>query len=132
MLTVYYSVRITRDINNQYNMQSLHPSSTSYGGAYTDAFSQLVLLAIGQAASDSLVIFGKEPAYISELATWATKQVTFALLVKRHALASSAGAGGLRAAAEWVLGHCSLLESRGLALCSMLLKLFRPSVEQAR
>jgi hypothetical protein len=54
--------------------------------------------------------------------------------VKRHALASSAAAGGLRAAAECVqiaLGHCSLLEARGLALCPVLLKLFRPSVEQA-
>ncbi|KAE9468065.1 hypothetical protein C3L33_00047, partial [Rhododendron williamsianum] len=55
-------------------------------------------------------------------------------LEKRHALASSAAAGGLRAAAECVqiaLGHCSLLEARGLALCPVLLKLFRPSVEQA-
>ncbi|WRX25983.1 hypothetical protein QQP08_018470, partial [Theobroma cacao] len=43
-------------------------------------------------------------------------------------------AGGLRAAAECVqiaLGHCSLLEAHGLALCPVLLKLFRPSVEQA-
>ncbi|XP_027124545.1 exocyst complex component EXO84B isoform X1 [Coffea arabica] len=119
----------------QYNMQSLRPSSTSYGGAYTAALSQLVFSAIGQAASDSLVIFGKEPAYASELVMWATKQIeTFALLVKRHALASSAAAGGLRAAAECVqiaLGHCSLLEGRGLALCPVLLKLFRPSVEQS-
>lgn len=119
----------------QYNMQSLRPSSTSYGGAYTAALSQLVFSAIGQAASDSLAIFGKEPAYTSELVMWATKQIeAFALLVKRHALASSAAAGGLRAAAECVqiaLGHCSLLEARGLALCPVLLKLFRPSVEQA-
>ncbi|GMN48116.1 hypothetical protein TIFTF001_017293 [Ficus carica] len=119
----------------QYNMQSLRPSSTSYGGAYTAALSQLVFSAIAQAASDSLVIFGKEPAYTSELVMWATKQTeAFALLVKRHALASSAAAGGLRAAAECVqiaLGHCALLEARGLALCPVLLKLFRPSVEQA-
>ncbi|GLT59360.1 hypothetical protein SLA2020_321810 [Shorea laevis] len=119
----------------QYNMQSLRPSSTSYGGAYTAALSQLVFSAIAQAASDSLTIFGKEPAYTSELVMWATKQTeAFALLVKRHALASSAAAGGLRAAAECVqiaLGHCSLLEARGLALCPVLLKLFRPSVEQA-
>ncbi|KAF3430956.1 hypothetical protein FNV43_RR25686 [Rhamnella rubrinervis] len=119
----------------QYNMQSLRPSSTSYGGAYTAALSQLVFSAIAQAASDSLAIFGKEPAYTSELVMWATKQTeAFALLVKRHALASSAAAGGLRAAAECVqiaLGHCSLLEARGLALCPVLLKLFRPSVEQA-
>ncbi|KAK1377105.1 hypothetical protein POM88_033298 [Heracleum sosnowskyi] len=98
----------------QYNMQSLRPSNTSYGGgAYTAALSQLVFSAIAQA----------------------TNQIeAFALLVKRHALASSAAAGGLRAAAECVqiaLGHCSLLEARGLELCPLLLKLFRPSVEQA-
>lgn len=119
----------------QYNMQSLRPSSTSYGGAYTAALSQLVFSAIAQAAGDSRAIFGEERAYSSELVMWATKQTeAFALLVKRHALASSAAAGGLRAAAECVqiaLGHCSLLEARGLALCPVLLKLFRPSVEQA-
>ncbi|CAM8903974.1 unnamed protein product [Rhodiola kirilowii] len=119
----------------QYNMQSLRPSSTSYGGAYTAALSQLVFSAIAQAASDSMAIFGQEPAYRSELVMWATKQTeSFALIVKRHALASSAAAGGLRAAAECVqiaLGHCSLLEARGLALCPVLMKLFRPSVEQA-
>ncbi|KAF8378352.1 hypothetical protein HHK36_029691 [Tetracentron sinense] len=119
----------------QYNMQSLRPSSASYGGAYTAALSQLVFSAIAQAASDSLAVFGEEPAYASELVTWSIKQTkAFALLVKRHALASSAASGGLRAAAECVqiaLGHCSLLEARGLALCPVLLKLFRPSVEQA-
>lgn len=119
----------------QYNMQSLRPSNTSYGGAYTAALSQLVFSAIGQASSDSLAIFDTESSYTSELVMWATKQIeAFALLVQRHALASSAAAGGLRAAAECVqiaLGHCSLLEARGLALCPLLLKLFRPSVEQA-
>lgn len=119
----------------QYNMQSLRPSSSSYGGAYTAALSQLVFSAIAQAASDSLSIFGDEPAYTSELVTWATEQTeAFAKLVKRHALASSAAAGGLRAAAECVqiaLGHSSLLEARGLSLCPVLVKHFRPSVEQA-
>ncbi|XP_019198832.1 PREDICTED: exocyst complex component EXO84B-like [Ipomoea nil] len=119
----------------QYNMQSFRPSSTSYGGAYTAALSQLVFSAIAQAATDSLAIFGNEPSYTSELVMWATKHAEgFALLVKRHALTSSAAAGGLRAAAECVqiaLGHCQLLEARGLALCPVLLKLFRPSVEQA-
>nr|XP_043623439.1 exocyst complex component EXO84B [Erigeron canadensis] len=119
----------------QSNMQNLRPSSTSYGGAYTAAISQLVFSLIAQTATDSNAIFGKEPSYSSELVMWATKQTEeFALLVKRHALASSAAAGGLRAAAECVqiaLGHCSLLEARGLALCPVLLKLFRPSVEQA-
>ncbi|KAK7818249.1 exocyst complex component exo84b, partial [Quercus suber] len=51
----------------QCNMQSLRPSSTSYGGAYTAALCQLVFSAIAQAASDSSGIFGKEPAYSSEL-----------------------------------------------------------------
>ncbi|KAF8095628.1 hypothetical protein N665_0328s0007 [Sinapis alba] len=119
-----------------YNMQSLRPSSTSYGGgAYTAALSQLVFSAISQASIDSLGIFGKEPAYSSELVTWAIKQTeAFSLLVKRHALASSAAAGGLRAAAECAqiaLGHCSLLEARGLSLCPLLLKHFKPIVEQA-
>lgn len=116
-------------------MQSFRPSSTTYGGAYTAALSQLVFSAISQAASDSLAIFGNEPAYTSELVVWASKQTEdFALLVKRHALSSSAAAGGLRAAAECVqiaFGHCTLLEARGLALCPVLLKLFRPSVELA-
>ncbi|GAB4849966.1 Exocyst complex component exo84b [Ancistrocladus abbreviatus] len=119
----------------QYNMQSLCPSCSSYGGANTTALSQLVFSAIGRAASDSLTIFGEEPAYMSELVIWATQQTeAFAQLVKRHALASSAAAGGLRAAAECVqiaIGHCSRLEARGLSLCPLLVKLFRPSVEQA-
>ncbi|GJV19327.1 exocyst complex component EXO84B [Tanacetum coccineum] len=119
----------------QSNMQNLRPSSTAYGAAYTAAISQLVFSVIAQTATDSNALFGTEPSYSSELVMWATKQTgDFALLVKRHALASSAAAGGLRAAAECVqiaLGHCSLLEARGLALCPVLLKLFRPSVEQA-
>ncbi|KAK8953880.1 hypothetical protein KSP39_PZI002269 [Platanthera zijinensis] len=119
----------------QYNMQTIHPTSTSYGGAYTATLSQQVFSAIAQAVNDSLEVFGDDSAYASELVTWSTKQTEdFAHLVKRHALASSAAAGGLRAAAECVqiaIGHCSLLEVRGLSLCSVLLKLFRPSVEQA-
>ncbi|KAG1347564.1 putative Exocyst complex component EXO84B [Cocos nucifera] len=82
----------------QYNLQTIHPTSTSYGGAYTAALSQQVFSAIAQAVSDSLEVFGDEPAYASELIA---------------------------------IGHCSLLEARGLSLSSVLLKLFRPSVEQA-
>ncbi|WOL19663.1 exocyst complex component EXO84B-like [Canna indica] len=124
----------THDQRLQYNMQVIHPSNTSYGGAYTAALSQLVFSTIGQALNDSQAVFGDE--YASELVVWSTKQTeAFAQLVKRHALASSAAAGGLRAAAECVqiaIGHCSLLEARGkLSLSSVLLKLFRPSVEQA-
>ncbi|XP_010923330.1 exocyst complex component EXO84B isoform X1 [Elaeis guineensis] len=119
----------------QYNMQIIHPISTSYGGAYTVALSQQVFSAIAQAVNDSLEVFGNESAYASELVRWSRKQAeAFAHLVKRHALASSAAAGGLRAAAECVqiaIGHCSLLEAHGLSLSSVLLKHFRPSVEQA-
>jgi hypothetical protein len=119
----------------QCNMQTIHPSSTSYGGAYTAALAQQVFSVIAQALSDSVDVFGDESCYASELVTWATKQVmSFALLVKRHVLSSCAAAGGLRAAAECVqisLGHCSLLEARGLSVSSVLLKQFKPSLEQA-
>ncbi|KAL6845710.1 hypothetical protein ACP4OV_024533 [Aristida adscensionis] len=119
----------------QCNMQTIHPSSTSYGGAYTAALAQQVFSVIAQALSDSVEVFGDESCYSSELVTWATKQVmSFALLVKRHVLSSCAAAGGLRAAAECVqisLGHCTLLEARGLSVSPVLLKQFKPSLEQA-
>ncbi|KAL3511198.1 hypothetical protein ACH5RR_030599 [Cinchona calisaya] len=119
----------------QSNMQSLRPSGTLHGVAYTTALSQLVFSTIAQAASDSLAIFDEEPAYVSELVTWAVKQTeNFVLLVKRHILDLPAASGGLRPVAESVhicFGHCSLLESRGLALSPVLLKIFRPCVEQA-
>lgn len=117
------------------NMQSLRPSNASYGAAYTASLSQIVFSTIAQAASDSLAVFGEEPAYTSELVTWAVKQTeAFALILKRHVLASSASVGGLRVAAECVhicLAHCSLLEARGLSLSPVLLRLFRPLIEQA-
>jgi hypothetical protein len=88
-----------------------------------------------QATRDSEAVFGEEPAYASELLLWAHSETEmFASLVKRHVLSASAAAGGLRAAAECVqiaLGHCLLLEDQGLALCPVLSKLVRPSVEQA-
>ncbi|TKV90725.1 hypothetical protein SEVIR_9G047500v4 [Setaria viridis] len=119
----------------QLNMQTIQPSSTSYGGAYTASLAQLVFRVIAQALSDSAEVFGDEPAYMSELVTWATKQaMSLSLLVKRHALASCAAGGGLRAAAECVkiaLGYSELLEGRGLSLSAVLMKQFRPSVEQA-
>ena len=117
------------------NMQSLRPSNASYGAAYTASLSQIVFSTIAQAASDSLAVFGEEPAYTSELVTWAVKQTeAFALILKRHVLASSAAVGGLRVAAECVhicLAHSSLLEARGLSLSPVLLRLFRPLIEQA-
>ncbi|XP_050203708.1 exocyst complex component EXO84A [Mercurialis annua] len=108
---------------------------SSNATVYTAAMSQLVFSTIAQAASDSLSVFGEEPAYSSELVTWAIKQTEiFIALLKRHVLASSAVSWGLKVAAECIhicLGHCSLLESRGLALSPVLLRLFRSSVEQA-
>eukprot|EP00250_Pteridium_aquilinum_P009650 c18827_g1_i1 orf=951-3221(-) len=119
----------------QNNAQELRASGTTYGGAYTTALSQLVFSTISQAAKDSQSVFGEQAAYASELVLWASDEAAnFASLVKRHVLLSAAAAGGLRAAAECVqvaLGYCSLLEQQGLALCPTLLKLFRPSVEQA-
>ncbi|KAB1207968.1 Exocyst complex component EXO84A [Morella rubra] len=119
----------------QGNMHSLRPSHASYGAAYTVTLSQLVFSTIAQAAKDSFSLFADESAYASELVTWAVRQTeAFGLLLKRHVLASSAAAGGLRVTAECFhvcLAHCSLLEARGLALSLVLLKLFRPCIEQA-
>ncbi|KAM0927776.1 hypothetical protein ACQ4PT_002055 [Festuca glaucescens] len=119
----------------QCNIQTTHPSSTAYRGACTAALAKQVFSAISHALSDSMEVFGDEPSYASEVVTWATKQaMLFALLVKRHALASCAASGGLRSAAECVqiaLGYCSLLEARGLSLSGVVMKQFRPCVEQA-
>ncbi|KAK9119530.1 hypothetical protein Scep_017623 [Stephania cephalantha] len=119
----------------QHNVQALRPLRNSSGGVYTASLSQLVFSAIDEAADDSFYVFDKEPAYASELVTWAVRRTEdFAHLVKRHVLSSLVASGGFRAAADCVkkaLGHCSLLEARGLALCPVLLKLFRPCVEQA-
>jgi hypothetical protein len=94
-----------------------------------------VFSTIAQAAKDSLSVFGEQASYASELVLWASNEaMNFASLVKRHVLSSVAAAGGLRAAAECVqvaLGYCSQLEVQGLALCPILLKLFRPDIEQA-
>ncbi|KAM5566613.1 exocyst complex component EXO84A [Rosa sericea] len=119
----------------QSNMKNLNSSTTSYGGAYITTLSQILFRFIAQAASDSLAVFSEDHAYTSELVTWAVKQTeAYALLLKRHVLASAAAAGSLSVAAECVhicLGHCSLLEARGLCLSPVLLRLFRPFVEQA-
>jgi exocyst complex component 8 len=117
------------------NMQTMHPSSTAYVGAYTSSLAQQVFSVITQALSDSVEVFGDESSYASELVTWATKQaMSFALIVKRHALGYCAAGGGLRAAAECVqiaLGYSDLLGARGLSLSAILMNQFRPSVEQA-
>lgn len=119
----------------QSNKQSLCSSNNKYGGTYTAALSQLVFSTIAQAARDSLAFFSDEPAYASELVTWAVKETEdFALILKRHVLSSSAASGCLRVAAECVhicLSHCSILEARGLALSPVLLRLFRPFIELA-
>ncbi|RDX78413.1 Exocyst complex component EXO84A, partial [Mucuna pruriens] len=111
--------------------------STNYGvGGFTATLSQLVFSTISQAASDSLSLFAEEePSYTSELVTWAVTQADqFAVLIKKSILASTAAAGGLRVASECVhvcMSHCYLLEATGLALSPILLRHFRPFVEQA-
>ncbi|XP_027772149.1 exocyst complex component EXO84A-like [Solanum pennellii] len=117
------------------NMQGIRPSGTSHGVAYSASLSQLVFSTMAQATSDSLSLFDDEPSYTSELVTWAVNQTeNFAHLIKRYVIASPAASGCLRPVAESVhisLGHCSLLEARGLALSPILLKNFKPCVEQA-
>jgi len=88
-----------------------------------------------QASRDSVAVFGEVPRYASEMVLWAGEVTEMcASVIKRNVLMSSAAAGGLLAAVECVqiaLGHCALLEARGLMLCPTLSKLVRPSVEQA-
>ena len=117
-------------------MKSLQSSNYGGVGAFTATLSQLVFSTISQVASDSLSVFAEEePAYTSELVTWAVAQTEkFAALLKKSILASTAAAGGLRVASECVhvcMSHCYLLEASGLALSPVLIKYFRPFVEQA-
>lgn len=119
----------------QRSMQSLRSMSFT-GGAYTASLSKLVFTGIAQALNDSLTVFGKEePAYASELVTWAVKQAdVLAFHLKKYVLCSTAAAGVLRVSTECVhvcLSHCYLLEARGLALSPVLLRQFKPFVEQA-
>lgn len=117
------------------NIQSLKPSEKSLGTAYTTTLSHLVFSTIAQASNDSLAIFDDEPAFTSELVTWAVNQTeAFAQLVKKNVVAVPAASGSLRIITECIhicLGHCALLEAHGLALCPTLLKIFRPYLEQA-
>ncbi|CAN0896754.1 Exocyst complex component EXO84A [Linum grandiflorum] len=123
----------------QSSIRSIRSSTSSSGGgtggSYATIISQFVFSTIARAMSDSMSVFGEESAYTSELVSWAVKQTeSFALLLKRHVLASSAATGGLRVSADCMqvcLGHCSLLEARGLSLSPVLLRVFRSSVEQA-
>lgn len=119
----------------QRSIQIVRSSSTLCGGALTAGLSQLVFSTIGQATKDSLTLFGEEPAYSSELVAWAVKETeAFAHLLLKSFLASSAAAGVLRVVSESVhicLGHCALLQAGGLALSPVLLRFFRPCVDQA-
>ncbi|KAK9707298.1 hypothetical protein RND81_07G187800 [Saponaria officinalis] len=114
----------------QLGMQNLEP-----GGTYCTTLSKLVFSAIAHASSDSLAVFGEDTSYTSELVSWAVKETEkFGMIMMKQTLYSAAASGKLRAAAECVqicLGHCVLLESRGLALSPVLLKHFKPLVEQA-
>ncbi|GAB2227567.1 hypothetical protein Droror1_Dr00009390 [Drosera rotundifolia] len=118
----------------QFEMQDLRPSGASNGAGRMASLSQLFFSAIAQAASDSLAIFGEETSYASELVTWAVLETEkFALLVKRQYVAVASAAGNLRASMDCVrvcLSHCSLLEARGLALSPVILKRFKPCIEQ--
>lgn len=82
-----------------------------------------------------MAVFGEVTKYATEIILWASEVIEMcASVLKRNVLMASAAAGGLRAAVECVqiaLGHCALLEERGLTLCPTLSKLVRPSVEQA-
>ncbi|KAG6429648.1 hypothetical protein SASPL_107700 [Salvia splendens] len=117
------------------NMQSLQPSSTTYGAAYTTALAHLVFSTIAQASNDSLTIFDDEPAFTSELVTWAVNPtLAFAQLIKRNVVATPAASGCLRIVAECIhicLGHSFLLEDRGLGLWPTVWNFFRPFLEQA-
>lgn len=118
----------------QKSIQSLRYSSVT-GGAFAATLSQIVFSAIAHGAKDSLAVFGEEPAYSSELVTWAVKETeSFALFLKRLVLASASAGGSLRVVADCVqisLGHSSLLEASGLALSPVLLRHFKPYVEEA-
>ncbi|KAG6397724.1 hypothetical protein SASPL_143894 [Salvia splendens] len=90
---------------------------------------------IAQASNDSLTIFDDEPAFTSELVTWAVNQtLAFAQLIKRNVVATPAASGCLRIVAECIhicLGHSLLLEDQGLALWPTVLNFFKPFLEQA-
>ncbi|KAG6399977.1 hypothetical protein SASPL_141465 [Salvia splendens] len=95
----------------------------------------LAILDEGEASNGSLTIFDDEPAFTSELVTWAVNQtLAFAQLIKRNAVATPAASGCLRIVAECIhicLGHSLLLEDRGLALWPTVLNFFKPFLEQA-
>lgn len=111
-------------------------STMHTGGAPTATLSKLVFSTIAQAMNDSLTVFGQEePAYTSELVTWAVRQAdTLASFLKKHVLSSTAASGGLRVSSECIhvcLNHCYVLEACGLALSPVLLRQFRPFIELA-
>ncbi|KAF9613245.1 hypothetical protein IFM89_006604 [Coptis chinensis] len=68
-----------------YNMRSLRPSSTSYGGAYTAALSQLVFSAIAQAATADNWVLTYPPSVARQSGRSSGSVVTF-----QHKLSSSA------------------------------------------
>ncbi|CAN1861139.1 Exocyst complex component EXO84A [Linum perenne] len=90
----------------QASMRSIRSSNNSLGGgggSYATVISQFVFSTIARAMSDSMLVFGEESSYTSELKSWAVKQTeSFALLLKRHVLASSAATDGLRVSADCI------------------------------
>eukprot|EP00249_Psilotum_nudum_P020293 c27639_g1_i1 orf=288-2651(+) len=117
------------------SVEYLHPICTWYTGAYTTSLARVYFSTILQASRDSVSIFGDVPAFSSEFVLWARRETEdYAALVKKHILSFSAVTGGLRAALDTVeisVGHCSLLEQEGIALCPLLLRLLKPCVEAA-
>lgn len=111
-------------------------SVTQSGGVFTAKLSKLVFSTISQAMADSLTVFGEEePAYSSEFVTWAVRQADLLIsLIKKHLMLSTASSGSLRVSSNCVrvcLSYCYILEDQGLALSPVLLKQFRPFVENA-
>lgn len=119
----------------EYKMNYLFPLSASYGQAYTARLSRLVFNAVSRAASDSLAVFGNDPAYEPELSIWSANKIeVFAFVVKKDVIPSIPASAGLRAVVECVqiaLCHYSLLEDQRHDLYLVLTEHFRPSVEQA-
>ncbi|KAH9287978.1 hypothetical protein KI387_032095 [Taxus chinensis] len=115
-------------------IQNLLPSSGIYSANYMTTLARIVFSTISLATKHSVEIFGEASAYTSELVLWARKETdNFVQLVKKHVLSFKERAGGLQSAVEWVqvaVGHCSLLEAQGIALCPYLLKLIQPCMEE--
>ncbi|GLJ53454.1 hypothetical protein SUGI_1140130 [Cryptomeria japonica] len=118
----------------QTKIQNVLPSCGIYSANYVTTLARIVFSTISLAAKHSVEIFGEASACTSELVLWAHKETdNFVELVKKHVLSFKERAGWFQSAVEWVqvaVGHCSLLEGQGIALCPYLLKLIKPFMEE--